>query len=100
MARSTTKYYSKSQGGGRKMEATLNDREKIEGRSVRYSPEGRIEIEAHTDADEKTHGESKEFGSDGSLVGHYRWEHGKLVEIVFETPQQKSLRESKSVPAP
>ena len=99
-ARSTTKYYPKSQGGGKKMEAALNERKLIEGRSVRYSPEGKIEIEAHTDADEKTHGESKEYGADGSLAGHYRWEHGKLVEIVFETPQQKTLRESKGAGAP
>jgi len=105
VARSSTLYYSPSRGGGKKLEVPLNAKDVAEGRMLRYFPNGKVHTEAFLDADEKWHGDFKEFSEDGELLGHYRWEHGTLREIVSETPAQKARREREkpglqAVPAP
>ncbi len=93
VARSSTLYFPPSRGGGKKLEVPLNAKDVAEGRMLRYFPNGKLFTEAFLDADEKWHGDFKEYSEDGTLQGHYRWEHGVLREMVSETPEQKAKRE-------
>ena len=89
----STLFYSPAKGGGRKVFFKLNAQDQHAGPMTRWHANGRTAIEAVLDENGQRHGESKEYAEDGSLVAHYRWEHGKLVGVLFETPAQKAARE-------
>jgi hypothetical protein len=93
----TTTYYPSSKGGGKKVEVELNAKDVGEGKITRWYPNGKVQTDANLDAEEKWHGEFKDYNEQGELKGHYRWEHGALREIIFETPEQKTQREKDGV---
>jgi hypothetical protein len=85
--------------GQKKIEVGLNERDLAEGAFRRWHDNGVLEAEATFDADERFHGEGKDYDREGKLVGHYRKVHGKLVEVLFETPETKAERVAKWGPA-
>jgi hypothetical protein len=85
--------------GQKKIEVRLNDRDLAEGPYRRWHDNGILESEATFDADERFHGEEKDYDRSGKLVGHYRKEHGRLVEALFETPEMKAGRIEKWGPS-
>lgn len=85
--------------GQKKIEAGLNERDLAEGPYRRWHDNGVLEAEATFDANERFHGEEKDYDREGKLVGHYRKEHGKLVEVIFETPETKAARIEKWGPS-
>lgn len=89
----STLFYPRSRGGGQKLHTKLNANDCGEGPFRRWYPSGQLSTEATLDENGKWHGDFKEFAENGKLDAHYRWAHGKLVEIVFETPAQKARRE-------
>lgn len=95
--KSSVVYFPESSGGGIKVKVNLNAADKAEGLYQRWHPNGQLHTEGHLDADERFHGEFKEYDEDGQLQAHYQWEHQKLVEVIFETPEQKQLRLEKKV---
>jgi hypothetical protein len=93
--------------GQKKLDLQLNNRDLGEGPYHRWHDNGALEAESLLDANERLHGEEKDYDREGKLVAHYRNEHGKLVEVIFETPQVKADRIAKwgpsmpgDVPAP
>jgi hypothetical protein len=85
--------------GQKKIEVRLNDRDLAEGPYRRWHDNGVLESEATFDANERFHGEEKDWDRNGKLAGHYRKEHGNLVEILFETPEMKAGRIEKWGPS-
>jgi hypothetical protein len=86
--------------GIKKIEVLLNAQDLAEGPYKRWHDNGVLQAESTFDAEERFHGEEKDYDREGKLVGHYRNVHGRLVEIVFETPEMKSERLAKMAPAP
>lgn len=82
-------YYS---NGKKKIEVLLNEKDLAEGPYKRWHDNGALEAEATFDADELFHGIEKDYDREGKLVGHYRKEHGVLVEVIFETPEMTKVR--------
>ena len=86
--------------GKKKIEVLLNDKNLAEGPYHRWHDNGVLESECNFDADEHFHGEEKTYNREGKLIGQYRHERGKLVEILFETPEMKEERLKKMAPPP
>lgn len=84
-----TNYHS---NGQKKIEVILNAHDKAEGPYFRWHDNGVLQVESGFDSEERFHGEEKIYDRDGKLVGHYRNEHGKFMEILFETPEEKERR--------
>lgn len=78
--------------GQKKIELTLNANDKGEGPHRRWHDNGVIQVESAFDAEERFHGEEKGYNREGTLISHYRNEHGVLAEIIFETPEAKEAR--------
>ena len=78
--------------GKKKLFAKLNAKDVAEGEYKRWHENGQLHTEGAHDADERFQGEFKEYDEQGKLTGHYLWEHGKLMKIFFETPEQKEER--------
>lgn len=78
--------------GKKKLYAKLNAKDVAEGEYKRWHENGQLHTEGAHDADERFQGEFKEYDENGKLTGHYLWEHGKLMKIFFETPEQKEER--------
>lgn len=89
----STLFYPRSRGGGKKLHTNLNANDCGQGLFRRWYPGGQPSTEATLDENGKWHGDFKEFAEDGTPAAHYRWQHGRLVEIVFETPARKAQRE-------
>lgn len=85
--------------GQKKIELKLNSRDLGEGPYRRWHDNGVLEAESRLDADERLHGEEKDYDRNGNLIAHYRNEHGKLVEVFFEKPEVKAERIAKWGPA-
>jgi hypothetical protein len=81
--------------GQKKLELQLNERDMGEGPYRRWHDNGVLEAESLLDANERLHGEEKDYDREGKLVAHYRNDHGILVEVMFETPQVKAERIAK-----
>lgn len=84
--------------GQRKIAVLLNEKDLAEGLYRRWYDNGVLESECNFDADERFHGIEKDYDRSGKLVAEYRKEHGKLVEIIFETPEMKAIRIEKETP--
>jgi hypothetical protein len=84
-----TNYHS---NGQKKIEVILNAHDKAEGPYFRWHDNGVLQVESGFDSEERFHGEEKIYDRQGNLVGHYRNEHGKFMEIIFETPEEKEHR--------
>jgi len=93
VARESVVFYPRSRGGGKKLHVSLNANDCGQGPFLRWHPNGQLSTEATLDEQGKWHGDFKEFAEDGKPSAHYRWDHGRLVGIVFETPARKALRE-------
>ncbi|MFM7180403.1 MAG: toxin-antitoxin system YwqK family antitoxin [Verrucomicrobiales bacterium] len=78
--------------GKKKLFAKLNAKDVAEGEYKRWYENGQLHTEGAHDADERFQGEFKEYDEHGNMTGHYLWEHGKLMKIFFETPEQKEHR--------
>jgi len=78
--------------GEKKLQVTLNANDKAEGPYSRWHDNAVLHVESAFDAEERAHGEEKIFDREGNLLAHYRNEHGKMVEIIFETPEEKERR--------
>lgn len=78
--------------GERKIQVVLNAHDKAEGPYFRWHDNGVLHVESGFDSEERFHGEEKIYDRGGNLVGHYRNEHGKFMEIIFETPEEKERR--------
>lgn len=78
--------------GEKKIQTILNAQDKAEGPYFRWHDNGILQVESAFDTEERFHGEEKLYDRDGQLVGHYRNEHGKMVQIIFETPEEKVRR--------
>lgn len=86
--------------GQKKIEVRLNEKNLAEGPYRRWHDNGVLQAESDFDADERFHGEEKDYDRNGNLVGHYRNNHGVLVEVIFETPEMKAERLEKAAPVP
>lgn len=86
--------------GKKKISVQLNAQDKAEGPYQRWHDNGVLQAESTFDANEKFHGEEKDYDREGKLIGHYRIEHGKLKEILFETPEMKEERIRANTPKP
>lgn len=84
-----TNYHS---NGQKKIEIILNAHDKAEGPYYRWYDNGVLHVESGFDSEERFHGEEKIYDREGKLVGHYRNEHGKFMEVIFETPEEKERR--------
>jgi antitoxin component YwqK of YwqJK toxin-antitoxin module len=84
--------------GKKKFAVFLNDKDMAEGPYKRWHDNGVLQAECTFDANERFHGEEKDYDTEGKLIGHYRLEHGNLLEIIFETPEMKAERILKSTP--
>ncbi len=78
--------------GQKKIQVILNAHDKAEGPYFRWHDNGVLHVESGFDSEERFHGEEKIYDREGTLVGHYRNEHGKFIEIIFETPEEKERR--------
>ncbi|MFN0127958.1 MAG: toxin-antitoxin system YwqK family antitoxin [Verrucomicrobiales bacterium] len=78
--------------GERKIQVVLNAHDKAEGPYFRWHDNGVLQVESAFDSEERFHGEEKIYDREGKLVGHYRNEHGKFMEVIFETPEEKARR--------
>ena len=87
--KSCVNYHS---NGQKKIEVVLNAHDKAEGPYFRWHDNGVLQVESGFDSEERFHGEEKIYNREGKLVGHYRNEHGKFMEIIFETPEEKEHR--------
>lgn len=87
--KSCTNYHS---NGQKKIEIILNAHDKAEGPYYRWYDNGVLHVESGFDSEERFHGEEKIYDREGKLVGHYRNEHGKFMEVIFETPEEKERR--------
>lgn len=85
--------------GQKKIEVQLNEKNLAEGPYKRWHDNGVLQSESNFDADELFHGEEKNYDREGILVGHYRKNHGVLVDIIFETSEMRAERLEKSAPA-
>jgi antitoxin component YwqK of YwqJK toxin-antitoxin module len=85
--------------GRKKIDIILNERDLGEGPYKRWHDNGVLEAESTFDSEERFHGEEKDYDREGKLVGHYRKVHGRLVEILFETPEVKAERIAKWGPS-
>ena len=86
--------------GQRKIAVLLNEKDLAEGPYRRWYDNGVLESECTFDSEERFHGIEKDYDREGKLVAEYRKEHGKLVEIIFETPEMKAIRIQKETPPP
>lgn len=84
--------------GQKKIAVLLNEKDLAEGPYRRWHDNGVLESECHFDSEERFHGVEKDYDREGKLVAEYRKEHGKLVEIIFETPAMKAIRIQKESP--
>jgi antitoxin component YwqK of YwqJK toxin-antitoxin module len=89
-AKQSTVYFA--DGKTKKIFATLNAKDVAEGIYQRWYENGVLHTEGAHDADERFHGTFKEYAPDGQMKAHYEWVHGKLANILFETPGQKKER--------
>ncbi|CAN5914989.1 hypothetical protein BH11VER1_BH11VER1_17680 [soil metagenome] len=78
--------------GQHKIEVLLNAKDLAQGPYKRWHDNGVLEAEATFDENEFFHGIEKDYDREGNLVGHYRKEHGILLEVIFETPEMKKIR--------
>jgi hypothetical protein len=78
--------------GQKKIQVVLNAHDKAEGPYFRWYDNGILQVESGFDSEERFHGEEKIYDRTGTLVGHYRNEHGKFMEVIFETPEEKEKR--------
>lgn len=78
--------------GQKKFEVFLNGKDVAEGPYKRWHDNGVLESEATFDENEFFHGIEKDYDREGKLVGHYRKDHGILLEVIFETPEMKKKR--------
>jgi hypothetical protein len=78
--------------GQKKIQVVLNAQDKAEGPYFRWYDNGVLQVESGFDSEERFHGEEKIYNREGKLVGHYRNEHGKFMEVIFETPEEKEHR--------
>lgn len=78
--------------GQKKIEVLLNGKDLAEGPYKRWYDNGVLEAEATFDENEFFHGIEKDYDREGKLSGHYRKEHGILLEVLFETPEMKKIR--------
>ncbi len=85
--------------GQKKVAMKLNDKDVPEGSYQRWYDNGVLESEATFDENGLFHGEEKDYDREGKLSGHFRKEHGKLVEVIFETPEMHKIRTSAPAPA-
>jgi antitoxin component YwqK of YwqJK toxin-antitoxin module len=86
--------------GQKKIEVNLNAKDLAEGPYKRWHDNGVLQAESTFDADERFHGEEKDYDREGKLIGHYRHDHGNLIEVIFETPEMKIERLAKMNPSP
>lgn len=86
--------------GHKKIAVLLNEKDLAEGLYRRWHDNGVLESECNFDSEERFHGIEKDYDREGKLVAEYRKEHGKLVEIIFETPEMKAIRIQKETPPP
>lgn len=86
--------------GKKKIAVQLNAKDMAEGPYKRWHDNGVLQAESTFDENEKFHGEEKDYDREGKLIGHYRIEHGKLKEILFETPEMKEERIRANTPKP
>ncbi len=84
-----TQYYN---NGMKKFWSELNKKGGGEGKLMVWYPDGTLLSQMNRDADGRFHGEAREYSEDGKLKAHLLWEHGKLVNIFFETPAQTEHR--------
>jgi hypothetical protein len=85
--------------GQKKIELQLNSHDKGEGPYRRWHDNGQLEAESLLDSEERLHGEEKDYDRDGKLVGHYRNDHGRLVEVISESPELRAARLAKWGPS-
>jgi hypothetical protein len=78
--------------GQKKIQVVLNAHDKAEGPYFRWHDNGVLQVESGFDSEEKFHGEEKIYDRQGKLIGHYRNEHGKFMEVIFETSEEKERR--------
>lgn len=78
--------------GQKKLEVGLNEKDLAEGPYKLWHDNGVLRAEAVFDADERFHGEEKNYDREGKLIGHYRKDHGTLTGIIFETAEMKQER--------
>ncbi len=81
--------------GRKKIEVLLNGKDLAEGPYKRWYDNGVLESEATFDENEFFHGIEKDYDREGKLAGHYRKEHGILLEVIFENPEMKKIRVEK-----
>lgn len=86
--------------GKKKIAVLLNAKDMAEGPYKRWHDNGVLQAEATFDENEKIHGEEKDYDREGKLMGHYRVEHGKIKEILFETPEMTVIRIEATTPKP
>jgi len=78
--------------GQKKIQVVLNAQDKAEGPHFRWYDNGVLQVESAFDSEERFHGEEKLYNREGTLIGHYRNEHGKFMEALFETPEAEKDR--------
>jgi tetratricopeptide (TPR) repeat protein len=84
-----TQFYS---NGMKKFWSELNEKGGGEGKLTVWYPDGTLLSQMSRDSEGRFHGEAREYSEDGKLKAHLMWEHGKIVQILFETPAQTEHR--------
>jgi len=87
--KSSLSYFS---SGAKKYEISLNAEDKGEGPYRRWHENGQLQSEGTFNANERFQGEFKEYDTEGNLIGHYIWEDQKILQILFESEEQKANR--------
>ena len=86
--------------GNKKIALRLNAQDIPEGPYQRWHDNGVLQAESTFDENGKFHGIEKDYDREGKLIGHYQINHGKMEQIIFETPEMKEERIRANTPKP